>query len=281
MAQQETTKALSAEVVAGGIEKFKQYKSVIQKTLPPDVNFERYWTMYLQMANTFVRDVKITDKKGVLVCMMNAAKLALIPDPVMGQIYFVPYAGKLTYQVGYKGMLELSRRSNKVSHVTVELVYNCDEFEFWSDENGQHYRHVKKMNVPMDQKKEVCAYSVFYYKNGKNSIHVMESQHIDEIKKMVLSRIKNSPWANPLFEPEMRKKTCLRRHWKLEPWSVEIASAIEHEESIERGEMPQYKNAEIDDILDGAIDTEFTELNPIDDLFGKQETVKQRQPGED
>ena len=290
MAQQSNNTAISIVDVAGGVERFKKYKDVIAKTLPKDVVFERYWTIYMQVAQTFISDPKITDKKGVLTTMMNAVKLSLIPDPIMGQIYFVPFSGKLTYQVGYKGMIELSRRSGLIAKVYANLVYDCDEFDFWIDENGQHYKHKPKINVLPSAKKEICAYSVFEYTNGIKSIHVMESQHIDAIKAMVLKRTPNSPWSNALYEPEMRKKTCLRRHWKTEPWSVEIAQAIDHEEQVERGEQPKaYQWNELTDIFPDAVDGDFSPIpdtpNEIDNLFGKQQytTDKKptREPGED
>ena len=57
------------------------------------------------------------------------------------------------------------------------------------------------------------------------------------------------PWSNPMFEPEMRKKTVMRRHWKTEPMSVEIAKVIDYEESTERGEIK--KSASLEEIVDG------------------------------
>ena len=103
---------------------------------------------------------------------------------------------------------------------------------------------------------EVCGYSIFTDDKGRPNIHVMESGHIDEIKKMVLARMKNSPtpWTNPLFEPEMRKKTVVRRHWKMEPMSAEIAQAIEHEERTEAGDVISKEETDklMDEILNNA-----------------------------
>jgi hypothetical protein len=48
----------------------------------------------------------------------------------------------------------------------------------------------------------------------------------------------------------MRKKTALRRHWKTQPMSPELADAIEQEEAAERGEIIQKPHAELKGIIE-------------------------------
>lgn len=132
-------KVLTLIDVAGSKEKYLQYKGVVEKMLPKSIDASRYSAMYMQIANNFINNQAVTDKKSVLTCLFNAPKLGLNPDPVFGHIYFIPYKGVLTYQIGYRGMVKLSENSGKVINVRAGLVYEKDNWHYHEDENGQHY----------------------------------------------------------------------------------------------------------------------------------------------
>jgi len=243
-------KILSLVDLAGSEQRLKSYNETIIKMLPQDINQNRYMAMYTNMAKGFANNNRITKKESILSCLFNAPKLLLNPDPVMGQIYFIVYNGVLTYQVGYKGMITMAHRAGL--RVRAGLVYEKDEFDYFEKEDGQHFLH-RPLISEKDRGKEICVYSCFQdEKSGFNQIQVMESFHVDEIKKMVLARMKgaSTPWTDKLFEPEMRKKTGIRRHAKTEPFSEYIARVIEHEESDERGVNTIDKHEELDGILD-------------------------------
>lgn len=256
---------LSLVDIAGSQENWIAYQKSIQTMLPgKDVKeARRYLYMYRQIMNKFMVDPKVTNKKSILTCMYNAPKFQLNPDPVFGHIWFVPYKGVLTYQLGYKGMIAMSLRSGKVINVRSSLVYQNDEWDYYEDETGQHYIHRPKFEK--DRGEEVCGYSIFTDKNSRPNIHVMETSHINEIKKLVLARMKNgSPWSNKLFEPEMRKKSVVRRHWKYEPMSIDIAEAIENEERNESGDAmseEEHKNT-LENIIENVdvADNEYPDI---------------------
>lgn len=268
--QMQTDKILSMIDVIGSKEKFQQYKSTVEKVYTGPENKDRYWMMYAKIAQEWINSPKINDKRQVLSCLFNAVKLGLNPDPVFGEIYFVPYKGVLTYQIGYKGMIKLSLNSGKVTNVRSGIVYEKDEWEYYEDEKGQHYKF-KPNFLETNRGRELFIYSIFADQNGVPNVHVMDSQHVDKIKAMVLARTPNSPWANALFEPEMRKKTCIRRHWKTEPKSVEIAQVMEYEEKIESGEVIKEQHTELEGIIDDLIDRsqQQEEVLPMDEVFGK------------
>lgn len=241
--------------LAGSQARYEAYVRSVKNALPKHQRGEsqRYFSIYAQMAQTFLQDKNITNKQSILTCMFNAPKLGLNPDKVFGHIWFVPYKGVLTYQIGYRGMIQLSLNSGKVSNVRAGLVFEKDQWDYFEDEKGQHYIHRPAMREK-DRGKEICGYSIFEDANSIPHIHTMDSYHIDDIKKMVLARMggSSSPWSNALFEPEMRKKTVIRRHWKTEPMSAEIAEVIESEERNERGEVPSKEDQ--DKAMDFIID---------------------------
>lgn len=248
-------KIMSLVDLAGTKDRWNAYQKSVLNVMP--LNFKRdskrYFSIYAQMMKEFLTNPKITNKQSILTCMFNAPKLGLNPDKVFGHIWFIPYKGVLTYQIGYRGMIQLSFNSGKISQVYADLVYEKDEWDFYRNETGQHYLHRPKL-TEKERGREICGYSIFEDIGGTPHIHIMDTYHIDEIKKLVLARMKDSstPWKDHLFEPEMRKKTVIRRHWKTEPMSAEIAEAIETEEKNESGEVPSEKDTEkaFDNILE-------------------------------
>lgn len=253
MAQSSTDNILSLVNVAGSQEKYAAYCNAVKKTLPNVFSDkDRYMRMYLQIAQGLLSNQYVKNKSSILTCMFNAVKLGLNPDPVFGEIYFIPYSGEVTYQIGYKGMIELSRRTGTVSDVAMYQVFAKDEFDFYEDEKGQHFKY--RPSIDKERGSEICCISIVSFKDGTRSAHYMESERINNIKKIVLARTPKSPWANELYESEMRKKTCLRRHWKTLPKSSEISHALEYEESIERGEILKQKHPEIEGIIEELVE---------------------------
>jgi recombination protein RecT len=254
--------------------KLEQYKNTVQKVMGDDDNFGRYWMMYAKIAQEQLCSPYVTNKQSVVNCLFNAPKFRLNPDPVFGEIYFIPYKGVLTYQIGYKGMIKLAQNTGKVKNVRAGIVYEKDQWDFWEDENGQHYKFKPSLQLS-DRGKELFVYSIFTDENGKPNVHIMEKSHVDAIKALVKQRMngKKTPWDDPLFEPEMRKKTCVRRHWKYEPKSAEVAKAIDYEEKIERGETFKDLHPELTEIV---IPVDIDETESITDLIPELMTDEEK-----
>jgi recombination protein RecT len=271
--QMQTNKILSLVDVIGSEQRFKLYKNTVEKVLPSHENKDRYWMLYAKIAQEWLNNQKVTDKQSVLTCMFNAVKLGLNPDPVFGEIYFIPYSGKLTYQVGYKGMIKLSINSGFVRDVRSGLIYEKDTWIYEETEKGQVFKFSPNFLAGKDRGKEIFGFSIFEKKDGSCSACVMESHKIDDIRADVLARMRgaSTPWTGK-FADEMRKKTVIRRHWKMQPKSVEIAQVIEHEEAIERGEEYKVNHPELEGIIDDLIDQsqqQQEEVLPMDEVFGK------------
>jgi len=268
------------DVFGGNKDSFSKYQSGVLDVLPEGNNKNRWWKLYESEAKKWFASPMVSkeNKKGILSVMFAAAKYGLCPDPAMGQIYFVPYAGKLTYQIGYKGMINLARQAG-CTNVVCDLVRLNDHWEYEVTENGQRFSWKPDLSLTQTERGDVIfAFSSLKYSDGSVSIHIMPYDHITDIGKMVLSRTPKSPWANPLFRPEMEKKTCMRRHFKTEPSSVDIAVMAAKEESIERGEDTQFTDPEIDKILSGVDIPEVQQPEEIDEItaaFGpEQQTGK-------
>jgi recombination protein RecT len=144
----------------------------------------------------------------------------------------LPYGKQVTLIPGYRGLVELARRSGQLSTIYARVVHARDVFHYamGSDEKIEH--------VPSDEDEPgdlVAVYAVARFKDGGMQMEVMRKRDIEKIRTR--SKSGNSgPWQTD-YE-EMAKKTVVRRLCKMLPLSPEIAKATQLDEQAERG-LPQ------------------------------------------
>jgi recombination protein RecT len=69
------------------------------------------------------RDLQECEPTSVLYSAMKAAILDLPVDPNIGQSAIIPYKGKATFQIMYKGIIRLALRSKEYQDINADLVY--------------------------------------------------------------------------------------------------------------------------------------------------------------
>mgnify|MGYP001576009704 CR=1 FL=1 len=73
---------------------------------------------------------------SILMAVMEAAQLGLEPNAALGHAYLVPFDNKKTgrkeaqLMIGFKGKMELARRSKQVDWIVAEVVHKADKFEY-------------------------------------------------------------------------------------------------------------------------------------------------------
>ena len=60
---------------------------------------------------------------------MQAVQLGLEPG-LLGHCYILPYKREATFIIGYKGMIDLARRSGHIQSIYAHAVHENDEFEY-------------------------------------------------------------------------------------------------------------------------------------------------------
>jgi recombination protein RecT len=178
---------------------------------------------------------------SVLDCMVKCAELKLMPS-TLGSVYLIPYENRKANTcecqliVGYRGLVELARRSGFISTIQAEVVRDGDEFEF---EHGIHpkFRH-KPCASDMSDSKITHAWAMATFKDGAHQLVVMTRAEVDRIRGMSRAG-KFGPWAD--HYGEMAKKTALRRLCKYLPLTVDVEVAISNvdraEVALDFGEM--------------------------------------------
>ena len=163
---------------------------------------------------------------SLLDCMVKCAELKLMPS-TLGSVYLIPYENRRTGTVecqlivGYRGLVELARRSGAISTIQAEVVREGDEFEF---EHGIHpkFRH-KPCASDISDNKITHAWAIARFKDGGHQLVVMTRAEVDSIRSM--SRAGNAgPWKDHFGE--MAKKTAVRRLCKYLPLTVDVEEAI-------------------------------------------------------
>lgn len=174
---------------------------------------------------------------SVLRSLMIAAQLGLDPSGVLGSGYLVPFWNtKLSryeaqFIAGYRGLIDLARRSGEVTNVEAHVVYGKDQFEYRLGLDPI-LNHVPVLDP--DPGSPRCAYVVIRLKDSPVPlVEIMSHTQIEEIRKR--SRAGNEgPWVDNWHE--MARKTVTRRGLKYAPLSVEAAHALAIEDRAEAGE---------------------------------------------
>ena len=187
----------------------------VKKALPSHLNAERL----VRIVTTEIRrtpQLLSCSKESLLGALMLSAQLGLEPGP-LGHCYYVPYKGQVQFIVGYKGMIDLARRSGQVSVIYAETVFENDEFEF---QLGLEPKLVHKPKLE-NRGNPIAWYGVCRFKDGGYFIKVMGKEEVERHRlRSPSANTPHSPW-NTDYE-EMAKKTVIRSMFKYLPVSPEI-----------------------------------------------------------
>jgi len=199
----------------------------IQQALPEHMKAER---MVRVVMTTIQKNPKLADcdQRSLLGAILESSQLGLEPDGVLGMAYLVPFnnrkAGILQCQliVGYKGLIDLSRRSGNISTIDAHEVRKKDHFKFAF--GLKPVLEHTPFPASAEQRGEVTHfYAVCQLRDGGVQFAVMHKTEVDAIRAR--SRSSDSgPWVTD-YEA-MGKKTVLRQLAKLLPVSVETQRAI-------------------------------------------------------
>ena len=189
--------------------------------LPKHVNSERF----VRIAITTIRQnpkLAKCSQESLLGALMVSAQLGLEPG-TLGQCYLIPFENKKAgtvecqFQIGYKGLIELLRRSGQLSDIYSYTVYENDDFNI---EYGLSRTLTHKPNF--DERGEIKGfYAVAILKDGAKAFEYMtKDEVVKHEEKYRKGSYKNDVW-NKNFE-EMAQKTVVKKLLKWLPVSVEF-----------------------------------------------------------
>lgn len=172
---------------------------------------------------------------SVLAAMVKSAQLGLEPDGTLGQAYLVPYGNQCQFIPGYRGLITLAQRTNRIQRVYAHVVFAADEFEFELGleeklvhkpamgrysaegfENAKAFQALSSERAP--EFTPVCAYGVIAYKDGSRRFEVVPADRMEKVRKASRgSDHPESPWQK--WTEEMWRKTAIKQVLRFEPLS--------------------------------------------------------------
>lgn len=148
---------------------------------------------------------------ALMKCAMNATALNLPLNKNLGYAYVIPYKGIPSFQIGYKGLIQLAIRTGNYRFINAteiregEIVRNkvTGEITFLGD----------KPNNPiigyMSYLELISGFTASYYmSNDDLEEHAMRFSKMYQNDKRYNSN--SSKWSDPLALPAMCKKTVLK-----------------------------------------------------------------------
>jgi len=200
---------------------FQTHKAQIEMALPRHVSVDRLMRVALTAVQRTPQLLEC-DQRSLFGAVIQAAQLGLDPDGVLGQAYLVPYRNKKrgTTEVqlipGYKGLMELARRSGHVTTFAAEVVQENDKFDLAYGLDPR-LNHIPSRTG--DRGAITGAYAVARMRSGDVQFVWLTKTEIDEIRDASPSS-RSGPWKT--HYKQMMKKTAIRRLCKLLPVSVEM-----------------------------------------------------------
>jgi len=194
--------------------------------------------------------------------VIQCAQLGLEPGNALGHAYLLPYGRDVQLIIGYRGMIDLARRSGQIVSIDARAVYEGDKFEcrLGLDPHIEHEPDWSNPNRTMGDKLQFV-YAVAKLKDGGIQFDVMSRAEIEGIRAR--SKAGNGgPWKTDY--QAMALKTVVRRLFKFLPVSIEMQTAVGLDERAEMG-VTQDNGA--------VIDGQFTQVDddppPTDQATGE------------
>ncbi|MEO9633106.1 MAG: recombinase RecT [Sulfitobacter sp.] len=174
--------------------------------------------------------------------LMQCASLGLEPNTVMGHAYLIPFdksvknpetgrwekIPQVQLIIGYKGLIDLARRSGHITSISANIHYDDDEL--WEYEEGTESR-LRHIPGPQDGK-PLHAYAIAKFVEGGHAYVVLPWARVMKIRDgsqgwqsaVRLGKTEGNPWHT--HTDAMAKKTAIRALSKYLPLSVEFRDAV-------------------------------------------------------
>jgi recombination protein RecT len=202
--------------------------------LPAHIPVERFVRVVMTAVQRNSKLLRCTRQSFFNACM-SAANDGLLPDGREGAI--VPYGdddggGAKSENAQWlpmiQGLRKKVRNSGVLTDWNVQVVQQGDEFDYALGDNP--YIHHKPSPKGGRARPVLFAYSIATYPDGSKSREVMNVDQIEDVRKK--SKARKGPWSDPIFYPEMCRKTVARLHSKQLPMSTDLDRLMQRDDAL-------------------------------------------------
>lgn len=243
------------------------------------VEIDRFMqSAFLAITNPKNPDLVKCDKGSIGRALREAASYGLELNGTLGQAYLIPYNESVKdangnwnkimtchFQMGYKGLIALARRSNTIKTIAAECIYENDIFDC-NLASGRSITH--KMDIFKERGEVVGYYCLVELTNGGEQFAIMSKKDAEKFrdtysKSYIMAKDKTTQNWGKNFDA-MALKTCVIKALKLCPISIEALEAVSREEQADT----------IDDSFDVAYENQV-EKNMPEKVIASEEVRKE------
>lgn len=234
---------------------FDKLKTAVAPSIPAEtVSVDRF----IESAKMALFDPKVPDllkctPDSIKRSFIQAANYGLEVGGVLGQSYIIPYNESVRnpktgqwekvmtshFQIGYKGLIALARRSKTIKTIAAECIYENDTFDC-NLASGRSITH--KMNIFEERGEVIGYYCLVELTNGGEQFAVMSKKDAEKFrdtysKSYIMAKDKSTQNWGKNFDA-MALKTCVIKALKLCPISIEALRAVQTEEAADYNDEP-------------------------------------------
>ncbi len=216
-----------------GLLEHRKTREQIAQALPRGVDPDRFMRVVaIELRRN--PDLLETTPQSFLGALLEASSLGLEPGP-LGHCYLLPFRNReldvmeCQLILGYKGLIDLARRSGNIVNIVAREVCEKDQFDFCYglDEKLEHRPFMGE-----DRGKPLAYYGVAHYVGGGHLMMALSKADVERYRAR--SRAKNrGPWVSDY--QAMALKTVIRRMATFLPLSVQAATAIALDQERDEG----------------------------------------------
>jgi recombination protein RecT len=204
----------------------------ILRSLPKGMNPDKFMTIALTALRLNPKLLRCT-KQSFFTAVLAAATDGLLPDGREGAI--VPYgededgrgrADVAKWMPMIAGIRKKVLNSGRLTDWNVQVVQEGDEYSATLGDNPQIH-HVPSLKGGR-KRPVIAAYSIARFPDGYISREIMNLDQIKDIQSK--SKARKGPWNDPIFFPEMCRKTVARLHSKQLPMSTDLEVIFKRED---------------------------------------------------
>lgn len=260
---------MSEEKKLTALELIEKNKSQLEAALPKHLTADKMMRMVsAEFRNTPA--LKECTSISLISCVMQASLLGINIGGILGECFLIPYKNRKTgitecqFQLGYKGMLALAYRSDRVHSVNAHCVYENDRFSFrFGSDAFLHHEPCME-----DRGKLVAVYAEARMNGNSYLFNVLYKNDIEKAKaKSSGAKYPGSIWEK--HYDEMAMKTAIRRLFKYLPISLEMQRAIALDEAADDGRQSEVIDSECESIIksDGESDEPKSKSDKLSEIL--------------
>lgn len=223
---------------------------------------DRYRRILLSMAKT--KNMQTVIPESFASSLIRVAQIGLDPEPIMGHIYLVPFKlrtgrgepekSELQIIVGYKGYLELARRTGQLKDAWADVVRSGDRIN-WIEGRERTFEVYPDPMLDVKTSPLLLSYALCNFTNGGYGQKVLRRSEVLE-RKMRSGAVKAAIYINSTKGPNDNKMQT--------PWDTDEAAMWS--KSAVRAMVPQLpQSAEMQKAIQYDADSTDEERRAADD----------------